>query len=505
MNGRWQGFGERMKRLNPIWNLASGMKLSVLNEYAQMLALGVLLEVFYRELENNPERKKQDITKMAYQCLEDLHIKNLLEEELDDEVIQRFVDGLLWSGQADLQQPFSAKWFDEKEQKVKDHRFRFLVEDMELSRSEWVKGGKTVYQCSDEAKELIFMSREILQELEITIDQLYIEHLVNNGHFQQALSGLDDLMVRVKRMIARELEYRESMKRNPKIIFQQEAELRSGREQEVKQQFQDEKQRFQQMRSLLHRISDSEKNYEISEKLEQTRRIHDQLASHVIENMRLEIELRYEFPNLFWKQQKVSFQKSYYQDWIVAEGLPEADDMATLLQPLFSVQPHFIYPLDWSWNEQETELLVHDKKVDQVEEAEEIIYKKREVDWEKVTRLWEPLFVELLENGECRLADLHDIPAALQEKWLEQKEAIDLWLLFHSESLSVTSIDLDKEQTDERLVLIHHLVARQSRFNALEGKTITSFIDSGQRMVQWQGLNISPFVLQLTNVKEVKP
>lgn len=504
MNRRWQGFGERIKRLNPIWNLASGMKLSVLTEYAQMLALGVLLEIFYRELENNPERKKQDITKITYQCLEDLQIRSLVEGELVDDVVQRFVDGLLWSGQADLQQPFSAKWFDEKEKTIKDHRFRFLIEDMGLSRSEWAKGGKTVYQCSDEAKELIFISREILQELEITIDQLYIEHLVNNGHFQQALSGLDDLMARVKRMITRELEYREGMKRNPKIIFQQEAELRSGKEQEVKQQFQEEKQRFQQMRSLIHRITDSRKNFEISEKLEQTRRIHDQLASQVIENMRLEIELRYEFPNLFWKQQQVSFQKSYYQDWFVTEGLPEPDDMATLLQPLFSVQPHFIYPLDWSWNEQEMELQVQEKKIDSLEEIEEITYKKREVDWEKVTRLWEPLFVELLENEEYHLSNLRNIPVSLQEKWLEQKEAIDLWLLFHSESLSVTSIDVEKEQTDERLVLIHNLVQRQNRFYALEGKKISSFIDSGQRMIQWQGLNISPFVLQLIDEKEVK-
>ncbi|WP_077212370.1 hypothetical protein [Bacillus dakarensis] len=504
MNRRWQGFGERMKRLNPIWNLASGMKLSVLNEYAQMLALGVLLEIFYRELENNTDRKKQDITKITYQCLEDLQIRSQLEGELEDDVIQRFVDGLLWSGQADLQQPFSAKWFDEKEKTVKDHRFRFLVEDMELSRSEWAKGGKTVYQCSDEAKELIFMSREILQELEITIDQLYIEHLVNNGHFQQALSGLDDLMARVKRMIARELEYRDSIKRNPKVIFQKEAELRSEREQEVKQQFQEEKQRFQQMRSLLHRITDSEKNYEISEKLEQTRRIHDQLASQVIANMRLEIELRYEFPSLFWKQQQISFQKSYFQDWIVAEGLPAADDMATLLQPLFSVQPHFIYPLDWSWNEQETEFLVPEKKVASLELIEEITYKKREVDWEKVTRLWEPLFVELLEKGECHIANLRNIPKSLQEKWLEQKEAIDLWLLFHSEPLTVNSIDIEKEQTDERLLLIQRLAARQDRFYELDGKVITSFINSDERMIEWQGLNISPFVLQLTDAKEVK-
>jgi hypothetical protein len=494
MKAQWQGFGERMKRLNPIWNLASGMQLAGLKDYAHMLALSVLLEIFYREIENNPDRKKQDLLGITKSCISDLEIA--LEVDGQEDLIQRFVDGLLWSGQAELHQPFSAKWFDEKELIIKDHRFRYLVEDRETSQ--WEKGGKTVYRCSDEAKELIFMSREILQELEITIDQLYIEHLVKNGHFQQALSGLDDLMARVKRMIAREMDYRESMKRNPKIIFQQEHELRSGREQEVKQQFQEEKSRFQQMRQLLQRMSTSNQHFEIGEKLEQTRRIHDQLASNVVENMRLEIELRYEFPNLFWKQQHVTFQKSYFQDWLVLEGLPEPDDMEILMEPLFSPQAHFIYPLDWSWVEQDTEIKVEDK-IDIVDEEKEgVIYQKREVDWEKVVRLWEPLFVELLEKGEFHLSSLRDIPESLQEKWLEQKEAVDLWLLFHSESLAIPFIDLEKEQSDERLVLLSHLVRQQERFLKLEGNCITSFIDANKPMIHWKGMSISPFILQLT-------
>lgn len=186
MKSRWNGFGERVKRLNPIWNLSTGMQLLELKEYSQILGLSVLLEVFYRELQNNPDRKKSDLIMITEECIQDLG----LSDEISPELIVRFVDGLLWSGQADLQQPYKAKWFDEKSQTLKEHRFRYLVEDRQSSQ--WERGGKTVYQCSDEAKELIFMSREILQELEITIDQLYIEHLIKNGHFQQAMSGLEE-------------------------------------------------------------------------------------------------------------------------------------------------------------------------------------------------------------------------------------------------------------------------------------------------------------------------
>ncbi|WEG11166.1 hypothetical protein PU629_13410 [Pullulanibacillus sp. KACC 23026] len=493
MKARWQGFGERIKRLNPIWNLATGMQLSSLKDYAHMLGLSVLLEMFYREIENNHNRKKMDLIDIAKSCLDDLPIENKLD--INDDVIERFVNGLLWSGQSELQQPFTAKWFDEKEDQIKEQRFRYFVEDR--GASQWERGGKTVYQCSDEAKELIFMSREILQELEITIDQLYIEHLLKNGHFNQALSGLDDLMARVKRMIAREIDYQDRMKRDPKVIFQQGVELHAQREQEVKQQFQEEKQRFFQMRSLINRLQNSQEQYEVSEKLEQTRKLHDQLAGQVINNIRLEIDLRYEFPNLFWKQNHISFQKSYFQDWIAAEGLPQPDNMTMILEPLFSPRPDFIYPLDWSWMEQETEMTREEKPENDTPEEDPITYRKREVDWEKIVLLWEPLFVELLEKGEVHLSKLRDLSETLQKKWLEQKEAIDLWLLFHSEPLMISIADLEKEQTDERLLLIQKLHERQERFSRLDGKQIVSAIDPNEPMIEWTGISISPFILRL--------
>ena len=204
------------------------------------------------------------------------------------------------------------------------------------------------------------------------------------------------------------------------------------------------------------------------------------------------------FHNLFWKQQNISFQKSYFQDWLVLEGLPEPEDMGILMEPLFSPQTHFIYPLDWSWMEQDTDIHI-EEKVKEDEEDKEIIYQKREVDWERVIGLWEPIFVELLEKGEYHLSRLRDIPLGLQEKWLEQKEAIDLWLLFHSEPLDVPSIEIEKDYSDERLVLLTHLVRKQVRFHRLEGKMITSFIDANQQMIHWNGASISPFVLRITD------
>ena len=490
MKSRWKGFGERVKRLNPIWHVSTGMQLLELKEYSQILGLSVMLEVFYRELQNNPERKRQDLIAITEECILDLGI----DDPIPSDLIVRFVDGLLWSGQADLQQPFKAKWFDEQSLTFKEHRFRYLVEDRQASQ--WERGGKTVYQCSDEAKELIFMSREILQELEITIDQLYIEHLIKNGHFHQALTGLDDLIARVKRMVARELDYRESIKRNPRMIFEYSKELRSNREQEIKKQFQEEKNRFYEMSRLLHRIVNTREQYEVAEKLEDTRRIHDQLAGHVTENMRLELELRFEFPNLFWRQANVTFEKTFYRDWLDHEGLPSMDRMSMLLSPLFSVQPEVMYSLDWSWMEQERQVVVEEQEMEIVEKQE--ISRKREVDWEKIVRLWEPIFLQLLETSEFKLSQWRKIPEALQQKWIEQQEAIDLWMLFHSESLIMEHLQTNKEVHDERIQLIQKLCERQRRFELLEGKKLESVIEPDVPMIRWNGVLISPFMLRIT-------
>jgi hypothetical protein len=40
LSEKWEGFGERMKRLNPLWMLGSGMRLGSL---ARFLTTGVIL------------------------------------------------------------------------------------------------------------------------------------------------------------------------------------------------------------------------------------------------------------------------------------------------------------------------------------------------------------------------------------------------------------------------------------------------------------------------------
>jgi len=90
----WSDFGERNKRLNPLWNLGAGMNLGEIQPYKEMVSLSILLQVYYLELESNERRSKEDIITLAWTALERFNIANLGTTES----VGRLVEGLLWSG-----------------------------------------------------------------------------------------------------------------------------------------------------------------------------------------------------------------------------------------------------------------------------------------------------------------------------------------------------------------------------------------------------------------------
>jgi hypothetical protein len=492
MSERWDGFGERIKRLNPLWLLGRGMSVGAISDYVQMMALALLLEVFYRELDNDAQRTRADLIDIAKSIARDMRLEEAAEGHME-----RLVDGLLWHKEAELQQPFNAMWFDEKRKTTDTQLFRYLKEDRH--HSAWERGGKTVYQLTEEALEIIFMSRELLQELEISIDQMYIQQQMKRGNFRKALRGLDDLLARVRRLIRQEEEYREDIRRNPKFIFRQGANLRSKREAEIRNQFDEEKHRFDELMYTLQRISGAplEEAGRLQERIESTRQVHDKLATLVLDNLSYELELRVKFPHLFWMQSSVTFRRTYWEDWIMKDGAPDPEGLEVLLAPLFSPQPDFLYPLDWAWEEQDivTEAS-HPSEEDLSSDTEEHAMMMRTVDWEEIADLWLPIILELCLGGTYELSRLRNLSPEQQKLWLRQKEAVDLWLMFYGTELVVPELTPDAVYSDDRLVLLQRLLHRDKRAKLLEGKTIIAIIEQGQPMIRWEGAVITPFLLQ---------
>lgn len=495
MNERWYGFGDRIRRMNPVWLMGRGMNAGPLSDYAPMLGMALLLEVFYRELDNNPLRTREDLVEIVAGAVRDMRLENI-----GPEWAERVADGYLWYKDAGLQQPFAGMVFDEKQGGMDTQLFRYLKEDRH--HSQWDKGGRTVYQLTEEALEIIFMSRELLQELEISIDQMYIQQQMKRGNFRQALQGLDDLLARVRRLIRQEEEYREDIRRNPKFIFRQGAALRSKREDEIRGQFEDEKRRFDELMYTLQRLigASAEETGSLMERIDSTRHGHDRLARLVLANMSLEIEMRVKFPHLFWMQSSVSYRRTYWEEWLLKEGLPEPDAMSQLLAPLFAPQPEFLYPLEWAWEEQDLvpeRSAAHADAEDEDAERDEARASARRVDWEDIADLWMPVMEELLTQGQARLSRLRDASEETAGKWLRQKEAVDLWLMFYGTELQVPELRGEAVYSDERLRLLQLLAERNPEVRKLEGRRLRASIEPGQPMIRWSGAAITPFVLEI--------
>ena len=53
VNESWEGFAQRMQRLNPLFELGRGMEVGELKPHIQTILMQVLLTIFYRELNDD--------------------------------------------------------------------------------------------------------------------------------------------------------------------------------------------------------------------------------------------------------------------------------------------------------------------------------------------------------------------------------------------------------------------------------------------------------------------
>lgn len=208
----WSDFGERNKRLNPLWNLGAGMNLGEIQPYKEMVSLSILLQVYYLELESNERRSKEDIIALAWTALERFNIANLGTTES----VERLVDGLLWSGNGG---DFESYYYDDTARQMSVQKYKYFMVDEDATRSSWEESGRTIYRLSEYAMELIFMSHEIIEEFQISIKLLEIQMHIKHGRVTRALQDVNELISRVRKMTHEQQEYRNALRRNPKHIF----------------------------------------------------------------------------------------------------------------------------------------------------------------------------------------------------------------------------------------------------------------------------------------------
>ncbi|MBY0011362.1 hypothetical protein [Paenibacillus typhae] len=495
----WSDFGERNKRLNPLWSLGAGMNLGELQPYKEMIALSVLLQVYYLELESNEQRSKEDIIGLAWSSLERFRITGLGTAES----VERLVDGLLWSGNGG---DFEAVYYDDHTRQMTMQKYKYFTVDEDATRSSWEESGTTVYRLSEYAMELIFMSHEIIEEFQISIKLLEIQMHIKHGRVTRALQDVNELISRVRKMTQQQQEYRNALRRNPKHMFSEYGGMRHQRLEEIHQQFDEERRHFDNIHRSLARLVNDEKDLIdfnelrlLSERVELSRKVHDELAEVVLGIFEAETNLRLNFPELFWGASGFNFRTNVWEEWVKSDGLPGGDSLELLVGGLFAPQQDFIYPLAWAWEEQETGFMPEewlDEPEDTAEEPE-VSYIPKTIPWAEVAELWLPVFTGLAADGRFTFA----AEAFTDEEklaWANNPNAVDLWVqFFHAEVKVQESGAESPAGTDECQRLIQYLLDSHPELEVMRGKVLrTKITGTGQQpAVKWPGLEMSPYTI----------
>lgn len=495
----WADFGERNKRLNPLWNLGEGMNVGDLNPYKNMIALSILLQVYYLELESNEKRTRDDLVSKGWASLKQFG----LTEIASTETVDRLVDGLLWSGNGG---DFESFFYDEHEGKLLTQKYKYFIVDEDATRINWENQEKTVFRLSEYALELIFMSHEIMEEFQISIKLLEIQMHIKHGRVSRALQDVNELIARVRKMIQHEKEYRYAIKRNPKFIFSEVGKRRQHRIDDIEAQFAEEREHFDNIFTAMKRLQNTEKDLidfnelrRLVERVEMSRRNHDELAEVVLNIFEIETNLRLNFPELFWRTSGFNFRENVWEDGIKHTGLPNADCMDIIVEGLFSPKQEFVYPLPWAWLEQDVNSLqaTPDYGEEDGKEDSEDIYTPKNIEWIEVANLWEPVFRILLEEGSFTLCD-DSFNEETRVKWAATPDAIDLWMQFSNTEVLVSQKNENFESKDECQMLIYQLRKKDAVFEALCDRLIkTDIVLDKQRMIRWPGLIMSPFRIRI--------
>jgi hypothetical protein len=500
MNKASTGLHDRLKKTLAISRLGQGMDIGSLNEYSHEIALYLLLKVFHREINNNNQRTKNDLIEMAS------HIVSEMKLNADIEQIKRLVDGVLYYGDPRQQSYFSVMIYNEESGKHEEFKFRYLIPDREASG--WDKGGSTVYMLSETAQEIIFITREVLQEFGFDLEQFYTLQLIKNGNFSEAKGSVSNLIARVRSLIKEEKDWREDILRNPGLIFAARKERKKRTEGDLREQFAEEKRVFADMFSWRDRLNNfpTKKKKEgelLFEELERARALHDRLAELAISNLALELEIRKENPDIFWKTSQITFKKDYWQDSIINSGLPDINLLEDLLNPLFSPEQDFIFPLDWAWSEQQLYTYLEEYENDNVIlnlESPPV----KVIDWELVIELWESVFEELMEKGKYSLRNLEGLEEEEQLKWLSQDKNLELFIMFIITDVILIKLEEEYPGLDERLVLYNKLIEKNDKFSQLTGQRIIAHLNpSGLKVKLANEFEISEYTLYLEEVKDV--
>ncbi len=482
-------YHERKRMLNPCFQFGTG--ISVPSEYSKtykdILFLS-LLEVFYRELRDNPRRTDSDLNEIVVEIMERLGITE------DVSFAERLSTALISSGSGQNREPFVSSYYNENTRTFEEERFLYLTEDTEaMHRS---KTEAHIWRVSESGQKLIFLSFEMADEYSIEIHQLYTLSFIRKGNFQKALGNLDHVKAAVRTKANQERDYAKRIRKDPRWILSKDSE-HNERRKGLHDQFQEQKKLFYDMDNILHdKLKDSTdpktiRDIELlKEKVDECVGEHTTLTELVVQNYSQEISLQKQIERLL--NYNRSFVKDIWEKHLYSNGVFFEDGFDSFLEPLFSPKPEFIYPLSWVWEEHKVLDIDEEEEGGEKEVEFELPDAKRPpIHWPHIVSLWKPVFETALNHPQkiYRLRDSHI------GEW--SIDALELWMKFREgDFLFKSSLSLQKKYDDQRALLLQHIVKQYPAMVEVTHYIIRVRSDGGEP-IQNDLVTLTPFMLML--------
>lgn len=447
-----EGFGDRMRTFlvaKPL--LVLGQKQRFKDYDLSSLGLAVLLFVLEHMLQSSRGCTREAIARFLRETIHDVHDEWISEQEAS-ELESVIVQELRNDGK-----PFEYQFLDLDQRGPASTNYHLLeYEEYDIRQ-------RTVcLKLSTEAIDLLFKTKEVYQELKISITQLYLQQQIVKGVFDGALRTVQELRLQVRDLKGEIEKLKEKIRADAKKVSRER--LYDKTLNRVQEQLSREKRTFAELDDLITKTS--ERMTSLSPAIEEGKREKDHDAREKVVAVQRELRrVMVEHEALFYEKidiltlmlnsveasilhafrTKINFNREILIPFINERGDPRF--LPTVLQPFMPLHRPKSFPLSKiaerqvlrtrSDGEEEGSLIA----LDEAELEEEIAREKRaRLEQErKLYRYLQILIEPLVSKGSSRLSEaLMGVASQSYEEYLQLGRDHDfLCLLVHLHQMGV--------------------------------------------------------------------
>ncbi|MGM0508060.1 MAG: hypothetical protein ACQERZ_02720 [Fusobacteriota bacterium] len=445
-----EGFNERIKNIavfKPIFELQQKRKY----DYPIMeLGISVMLYIFDKMLQGDKSCTYQNIAYYLQDLLKDNFNKDLNYDEGLELAHHIVRENLMNYGKS-----HKLEYYDFESQTNDTHRFNLIeLEDYEVN-DKMVK-----LKLSTTGLELLFKTKEIYNELQVSISQLYLRQQIEKGVFDGALQTVEELELAVKNEKEKLRNLRERIIRDV-LEVTKEGEYEKSLEQ-INNQLVREKNIFYELRDLVEEAlnkyysnnfqkRDANKIMKLKNRLIDIMSLHETLFT---DKLRIESLMNETIESMILNvfDTKLNFETEILES--IVRNKKGLDIVKKVLDPIFSAKinpvfnPNRIFEEQtFSRNKETPEEKLWELQQDRLKQEEEE-EKKRKVERKKrVKRYLELLLLPLKDRKFIKLSEvLNNLKSTDNKKYNELIKEVEFYpFLIKLHQLDKIPIELDDE------------------------------------------------------------